>query len=120
MALDSEDLHNAEKYLEMALAINATNAVDHYNLGIVYLRQKKDALAIKSFEKAQQLGRENVELLESLGSAYTKMRDYDAASKCTNACWVSTAATSAHFHRSANSITARGILTKRSPTTRKS
>jgi len=74
---ERRDYEQAEKFLSLATNIAPRDPVNHYNLGIVYFKQKKDAEALKEFLKAEELGKDDVSVLEGLGEAYLSLREYD-------------------------------------------
>lgn len=67
----------AEKYLKQAVSVRPNDPVNRYNLGIAYLRQKKNELAIEEFIKAEEFGAKDALMLENLGDAYSALKDYD-------------------------------------------
>lgn len=75
--LDRGDYPLAEQYLRNAVNMNRNEALDHYNLGIVLLRQGKNDEALAEFLRAQELGSQDSALLENLGSVYTTLRQFD-------------------------------------------
>ncbi|MDY6969319.1 MAG: tetratricopeptide repeat protein, partial [Spirochaetota bacterium] len=64
---ERKDYVNALKYLKLATSINKKDPVDRYNLGIVYLKLNKKDKALYEFLKAEELGKDDVKLLENLG-----------------------------------------------------
>ncbi len=77
MQLERGNLGEAEQYLKEAVTIRPGDAVNHYNLGIAYLRQKKTAEAAEEFARAEEMGRGDNALLERIGEEYLAMKDYD-------------------------------------------
>ncbi|MGL4368716.1 MAG: tetratricopeptide repeat protein, partial [Spirochaetota bacterium] len=77
IALGNKDYAAAELNLSKAVALNGSDPVDHYNLGIVYLEQGKKDEALREFTKAESLSSEDAQMLENLGEAYTSLNEYD-------------------------------------------
>ena len=50
-----KEFNQAEQFYRQALAVNANNAVAHYNLGCALLMQQKDSLAAQQFERAGKM-----------------------------------------------------------------
>jgi tetratricopeptide (TPR) repeat protein len=72
--LDQPD--KARKSYEEAVKLNPQSAVDHYQLGNIYLSDKFFALAADSYQAALRLGRDSPVLRYKLGSAYFNLRNY--------------------------------------------
>lgn len=68
---------SAEDYLKKAVAVRPQNALNHYNLGIALLRQKKTREAVEEFTRAEELGEDNADMLEGIGEAYFSMKNFD-------------------------------------------
>ncbi|MCX7677641.1 MAG: tetratricopeptide repeat protein [Spirochaetes bacterium] len=71
------DYNSAEKYLKMAIAVNPTDPIDRYNMGLVYLKKNDKEKALAEFLKAQELTRNDARVLEGLGEAYFTLKEYD-------------------------------------------
>jgi tetratricopeptide (TPR) repeat protein len=76
IALSNNKLSEAAEYLQKAVNINPTDATDHYNLALVYLKQKRTEDALPHLKKAESLSNENTQILENLGLAYQQINDY--------------------------------------------
>ena len=71
-----EDLGNARKYYEEAIKLNPRNRDDHYQLGNIYLAQKRFAKAGASYEQAGALGYTSGVFHFKLGSVYFNLHNY--------------------------------------------
>jgi tetratricopeptide (TPR) repeat protein len=71
-----EDLNKARKYYEEALKLNRRNRDDHYQLGNIYLAQKRFAKAGASYEQAGGLGYTSGVFHFKLGSVYFNLHNY--------------------------------------------
>lgn len=71
------DYELAEKYLKLAISVNPNDAIDRYNLGLLYLKQNKNREALEEFLKSEELGKEDGKILENLGEAYSSLKEYD-------------------------------------------
>ncbi len=67
----------AEKYLKMAISIRPNDALNRYNLGIAYLRQKKEKPALEEFIKSEELGANDAAMLENVAEAFFSVKDFD-------------------------------------------
>ncbi len=72
-----QDNDMAEKYLKMAIAVDPTDPVDRYNLGLVHLKRNDKERALGEFLKAQELAKNDAKVLEGLGEAYFSLKEYD-------------------------------------------
>jgi tetratricopeptide (TPR) repeat protein len=77
IALGNKDYPTAELNLSKAIALNGSDPIDHYNLGVTYLEQGKKPEALAEFTKAETLGSEDAAMLENLGEAYTSLQEFD-------------------------------------------
>lgn len=83
--LDAVRAYNAEKYdeayrlLQYCLTLNSEAAEAHFLLAQYYQTQKKDSLALHSFEKATQLKPQNNSYLEALARSCISNRNYKDA-----------------------------------------
>jgi tetratricopeptide (TPR) repeat protein len=75
--IEKGDYGQAEDYLKKALALRPSSAVDHYNLGIVYLRLSKNDEALQEFSQAEEHSASEEKMLENLGSMYSRLNQYD-------------------------------------------
>ena len=66
----------ARGYYQQAVALNPASAVDHYQLGNLYLQENSFALAADSFRTALRLGLDSPVLHYKLASAYFNLRNY--------------------------------------------
>ncbi len=71
------DYELAEKYLKLAISVNPNDAIDRYNLGLLYLKQNKNREALEEFLKSEELGKEDAQILENLGDAYSSIKEYE-------------------------------------------
>lgn len=71
------DIELAEKYLKQAVSIRPNDPVNRYNLGIVYLRAKKEDEALREFAVAEEYSQNEDKMLENLGDMYGKLARYD-------------------------------------------
>ncbi len=71
------DYQQAEHYLKQAISIRPTNAVNHYNLGIVYIHQGRSEDALKEFTLAEENSPRDSQMLENLGGVYSRLNQYD-------------------------------------------
>jgi tetratricopeptide (TPR) repeat protein len=58
-----EDLSSAIRYTKKSIKLNASNGDAYYNLGRIYQKQGKDAMALKELKKAAKLGNKDAEEL---------------------------------------------------------
>lgn len=72
----------AQKDFEIALKQKPHDAVLWYNCGVNYYRLKMLELALQSFDKALELGLENVQLYTYKGKALQQLGRYAEAEKC--------------------------------------
>lgn len=72
-----KDFSSAEKNLKLAVSLKPEDAVTHYNLAVVLLKQEKNSDALAEFTKAEAAGKQDVQLLEKLGEAYMAMQNYE-------------------------------------------
>jgi tetratricopeptide (TPR) repeat protein len=70
------DNENARKYFEEAIKLNPQSALDHYQLGNIYLGGNFFALAADAYQNALRLGLKSPILHYKLGSAYFNLRNY--------------------------------------------
>jgi tetratricopeptide (TPR) repeat protein len=75
-AYNLDDHVKGRKYYEEAVKLNPDSAIDHYQLGNIYLAGNFFALAAESYEKAMSLGLDSPALRYKLGSAYFNLRNY--------------------------------------------
>ena len=73
------ELEKASKDYEEAVKLNPQSALDHYQLGNIYLAGNFFALAAESYRSALQLGMDSPVLRYKLGSAYFNLRNYFGA-----------------------------------------
>jgi tetratricopeptide (TPR) repeat protein len=66
----------ARKNYEEAIKLNPQSAMDHYQLGNIYLAGNRFALAADSYQSALRLGLDTPVLHYKLGSAYFNLRNY--------------------------------------------
>lgn len=75
--LESNMFDLAEKYLVQATHIRPQDPVGRYNLAVAYLRQNKNAEALRELEESERLGQGDMVLLENIGESYFSLKDYD-------------------------------------------
>ena len=75
-AYNLDDHVKGRKYYEEAIKLNPQSAIDHYQLGNIYLAGNFFALASESYQKAMSLGLDSPSLHYKLGSAYFNLRNY--------------------------------------------
>lgn len=75
--LESNMFDLAEKYLVQATHLRPQDPVGRYNLAVAYLRQNKNAEALRELEESERLSQGDMALLESIGESYFSMKDYD-------------------------------------------
>lgn len=80
-SFDKGDLPGAEKSLLAAEKLNPKSFLVHNNLGTLYLRQRRYALAVKEFLSASALSPENADVARNLGTSYFLSKDYSGALK---------------------------------------
>jgi tetratricopeptide (TPR) repeat protein len=73
------DMDKARKNFEEAVKLNPQSAVDHYQLGNIYLGINAFALASESYQTALRLGLDTPVLHYKLGSALFNLRNYFGA-----------------------------------------
>jgi tetratricopeptide (TPR) repeat protein len=73
---EKEDLNPARKYFEDAIKLNPQNKEDHYQLGNVYLSQKRFARAGRSYRMASDLGMSSGVFHFKLASVYFNLHNY--------------------------------------------
>ena len=73
------ELDKARKNFEEAVKLNPQSAVDHYELGNIYLGINAFALASESYQTALRLGLDTPVLHYKLGSALFNLRNYFGA-----------------------------------------
>lgn len=66
----------ARRYYQQAVALNPASAVDHYQLGNLYLQENSFALAADAYRAAMALGVDSPVLHYKLASAYFNLRNY--------------------------------------------
>lgn len=71
------DYAMAEKYLTMAIQLDPSEPVNHYNLGIVYMQRQQYEKALAEFKAAESSGANEEKLLEGLSEAYASLERYD-------------------------------------------
>ncbi len=76
--------NHAEQYLLQAKRLRPKNSLIAYNLGIAYLKQKKQDLALKEFSDALKYSSKDKNMLEYLGEAFFTAKDYDNSLKAYN------------------------------------
>ena len=80
--LDDQDA--ARKYFEEAIKLNPHAAIDHYNLGNIYLGNNLFSLAADAYQQALGLGLNSAVLHYKLGTAYFNLRNYFGAISVLN------------------------------------
>jgi tetratricopeptide (TPR) repeat protein len=75
----SADFDRAILHYTEALRMEPKNFAAHYNLGLIYLRQKKMTEAALELDTANQIQPGNAELIERLGDIYSLERQYEKA-----------------------------------------
>lgn len=73
---EKEDLNQARKYFEEAVKLNAQNRSDHYQLGNIYLSQKRFARAGRAYRTASELGLSTGVFHFKLSSVYFNLHNY--------------------------------------------
>jgi tetratricopeptide (TPR) repeat protein len=73
------EFDKARKNYEEAVKLNPQSAVDHYQLGNIYLGNNAFALASESYQTAMRLGLDTPVLHYKLGSALFNLRNYFGA-----------------------------------------
>lgn len=71
-----DDYAAARGYLEEAIKLNPKSAMDHYDLGNIYLAGNFFALAAGAYQQALALGLDTPVLHYKLGTAYFNLRNY--------------------------------------------
>jgi tetratricopeptide (TPR) repeat protein len=71
-----EQLDKARHYFEEAIKLNGQSALDHYQLGNIYLAQKRFAKAAQAYERAGQLGTSSGAYHFKLASVYYNLHRY--------------------------------------------
>ena len=71
-----DDHENARKSYEEAVKLNPQSAMDHYQLGNIYLAGNFFALAAESYQSALRLGLDSPVLRYKLGTAFFNLRNY--------------------------------------------
>jgi len=71
-----EQLEKARRYFEEAIKLNGQSAIDHYQLGNIYLAQKRFAKAAEVYERAGQLGLSTGAYHFKLASGYYNLHRY--------------------------------------------
>ncbi|HUT59853.1 MAG TPA: tetratricopeptide repeat protein [Phycisphaerae bacterium] len=71
-----ENWDEARKHYEEAVRLNPSSPEDAYQLGNIYLAQKRFARAVSSYEKAGELGIDTAAYHYKLASAYFNLRNY--------------------------------------------
>lgn len=82
--LESNMFDLAEKYLVQATHLRPQDPVGRYNLAVAYLRQNKNAEALRELEESERLGQGDMALLESIGESYFSLKDYDRSLRSYN------------------------------------
>ncbi len=82
--LESNMFDLAEKYLVQATRLRPQDPVGRYNLAIAYLRQNKNAEALKELEESERLSQNDMGLLENIGESYFALKDYDRSLRSYN------------------------------------
>lgn len=77
----NEELNEARQYYEEAIKLNPRNRDDHYQLGNIYLAQKRFAKAGKAYETAGTLGYSSGVFHFKLASVYFNLRNYVGKAK---------------------------------------
>ncbi len=77
--LESNMFDLAEKYLVQAVHLRPQDPVAHYNLAVAYLRQNKNADALRELELSERFGQGDMQLLENIGESYFALKDYDSS-----------------------------------------
>ena len=75
--LESNMFDLAEKYLVQATHLRPQDPIGRYNLAVAYLRQNKNAEALRELEESERLSQGDMVLLESIGESYFSLKDYD-------------------------------------------
>lgn len=71
-----EDFDRAREHYEEAVRLNPESAADQYELGNIYLLQKRFALARDAYETAGRLGQDSAAYHVKLASVYFNLRNY--------------------------------------------
>ncbi|MFT7641066.1 MAG: tetratricopeptide (TPR) repeat protein [Pirellulaceae bacterium] len=71
-----EQFKDARKYFEEAVKLNPRNRADHYQLGNIYLAQKRFAKAAVTYQMAGQLGHSTGVYHFKLASVYFNLRNF--------------------------------------------
>lgn len=82
--LQSNMFDLAEKYLIQATHLRPQDPVGRYNLAVAYLRQNKNAEALRELEESERLSQGDMALLESIGESYFALKDYDRSLRSYN------------------------------------
>lgn len=67
--------------LEKAVELQPQSGRSNYKLGLGYGRQRRDEMALQSFEKACAIEPENVDYLARLAQQYARMQDLDGEAR---------------------------------------
>ena len=77
--LQSGDLAGAEAAFQAVAHMDPSSAAAYSNLGVIAMRQKRWAEALKQFHKAQQLDPAMIGVRLNTGLTYYRMNDFPAA-----------------------------------------
>lgn len=75
-AYNLDEFDKASKYYQEAVRLNSQSALDHYQLGNIYLAKNRYARAVTSYENSLRLGLESPVLHYKLASSYFNLRNY--------------------------------------------
>ncbi len=75
--LGSNMLDQSEHYLRKAIELNPQDPAVRYNLSLLHLKRGKKQEALEELQRAEKLGRDNIQLLEGIGEAYSSLGDYN-------------------------------------------
>jgi tetratricopeptide (TPR) repeat protein len=95
---EKEELKSARKYFEDAIKLNPQNKEDHYQLGNIYLSQKRFARAGRSYRTASDLGMSSGVFHFKLASVYFNLHNYLGKISKTNVIGGKPGQTNAQFY----------------------
>lgn len=78
-ALDEDNTAEALELLQSVIAVDDGNVEAYYRLGQTYWKMRNSQEALKSFDKASELGKDNASLQMSLAGFYEQVRMMDRA-----------------------------------------
>lgn len=79
--MEKGDIEQSVQYLKQAVSIRPNNAVNHYNLGLAYLKAGKEEEALKELALAEQYSQGEEKILESIGDMYGRLNRYDKSAE---------------------------------------